>query len=82
MNRRNFFNTAAFSAVAAASVSKVAMAGLPEVALMTSTDTAAPLSPPQWPALQPGRHPEWLDAALAHEQRCQRISLGGRTRGA
>ena len=46
MNRRNFFNTAAFSAVAAASVSKVAMAGLPEVALMTSTDTAAPLSPP------------------------------------
>jgi len=46
MNRRHFFNTAAFTAVAAASVSKVAMAGLPEVALMTSTDTAAPLSPP------------------------------------
>ncbi len=46
MNRRHFFNTAAFSAVAAASVSKVALAGLPEVALMTSTDTAAPLSPP------------------------------------
>ncbi len=46
MNRRNFFNTAAFSAVAAASVSKVAMAGLPEVALMSSTDTAAPLIPP------------------------------------
>jgi len=46
MNRRHFFNTAAFTAVAAASVSKVAMAALPEVALMTSTDTAAPLSPP------------------------------------
>ena len=46
MNRRHFFNTAAFTAVAAASVSKVAMAGLPEVALMTNTNTAAPLSPP------------------------------------
>ena len=46
MNRRHFFNTAALSAVAAASVSKVAMAALPEVALMTNTDTAAPLSPP------------------------------------
>lgn len=46
MNRRNFFNTAAISAVAAASVSKVAMAALPEPALMNSPNTAAPLAPP------------------------------------
>ena len=46
MNRRNFFNTAAISAVAAASVSKVAMAALPEPAMMTSPNTAAPLAPP------------------------------------
>jgi FtsP/CotA-like multicopper oxidase with cupredoxin domain len=46
MNRRNFFNTAAISAVAAASVSKVAMAALPEPALMNSPNTAVPLAPP------------------------------------
>ena len=46
MNRRNFFNTAAISAVAAASVSKVAMAALPEPALMSSPNTSAPLAPP------------------------------------
>ena len=45
MNRRNFFNTAAISAVAAASVSKVAMAALPEPAMMSSPNTAAPLAP-------------------------------------
>jgi len=44
MNRRNFFNTAAISAVAAASVSKVAMAALPEPALMNS---------PKWNSLTP-----------------------------
>jgi len=56
MNRRNFFNTAAvsgLSAVAAASVSRVAMAALPEPAHMSHTDTAAPLSPPTGQPYQP-----------------------------
>jgi manganese oxidase len=35
MNRRNFFNSAALTAVAAASVSKVAMAALPEPVIQT-----------------------------------------------
>ena len=45
MNRRNFF-TGAATAVAAASVSKVAMAALPEPVMQSSADTAAPLAPP------------------------------------
>src|SRR3954467_447375 len=49
MNRRHFFNraaTAGMGAVAAASVSKVAMAALPEPASMGNANTAAPLTPP------------------------------------
>jgi FtsP/CotA-like multicopper oxidase with cupredoxin domain len=49
MNRRLFFNratAAGMTAVAAASVSKVAMAALPEPATMTHANTAAPLAPP------------------------------------
>jgi FtsP/CotA-like multicopper oxidase with cupredoxin domain len=49
MNRRHFFNraaTAGMTAVAAASVSKVAMAALPEPATMAHANTAAPLAPP------------------------------------
>jgi len=45
MNRRNFFSGAA-TAVAAASVSRVALAALPEPAMQTSADTAPPLHPP------------------------------------
>ncbi|MET0544199.1 MAG: copper oxidase, partial [Variovorax sp.] len=45
MNRRNFFAGAATTAVAAASVSRVAMAALPEPATQGSTATAAPLVP-------------------------------------
>ncbi|NMM90331.1 copper oxidase [Rhodococcus sp. SRB_17] len=44
MNRRNFFSGAA-AAVAAASVSRVALAALPEPALQSSADTAPPLVP-------------------------------------
>ena len=43
MNRRNFFTGAA---VAAASVSSVAMAALPEPVSQASADTAPPLAPP------------------------------------
>jgi manganese oxidase len=49
MNRRHFFNraaTAGMSAVAAASVGKVAMAALPEPATMAHANTATPLAPP------------------------------------
>lgn len=46
MKRRNFFAGAAMTAVAAASVSKVAMAALPEPVLMDTPDTAPPLLPP------------------------------------
>ncbi|PHM20624.1 MAG: copper oxidase [Curvibacter sp. PD_MW3] len=46
MNRRKFFGGAAMTAVAAASVSKVAMAALPEPVLMDKPDTAPPLLPP------------------------------------
>ena len=45
MNRRNFFSGAA-TAVAAASVSRVALAALPEPATQSSADTAPPLHPP------------------------------------
>ena len=43
MNRRNFFGGAAMTAVAAASVSRVAMAALPEPVMMGKPDTAPPL---------------------------------------
>jgi hypothetical protein len=46
MNRRNFFAGAAVTAVAAASVSRVALAALPEAVQQTSADTAAPWTPP------------------------------------
>ncbi len=46
MNRRKFFGGAAMTAVAAASVSKAAMAALPEPVLMDKPDTAPPLLPP------------------------------------
>jgi FtsP/CotA-like multicopper oxidase with cupredoxin domain len=45
MNRRNFFGGAAMTAVAAASVSRVALAALPEPVLNHKPDTAAPLHP-------------------------------------
>ena len=43
---------------------------------------AAAAGPAQWPALQPGRHAERLDTSLAHERRCQGISLDCRACGA
>ena len=48
MQRRNFFTAAAgaAAAVTAASVSRVAMAALPEPASQSSADTAPPLTPP------------------------------------
>nr|WP_315233045.1 copper oxidase [uncultured Albidiferax sp.] len=46
MDRRTFFGSAAFSAVAAASVSKVALAALPEPVIASTPATAAPLIPP------------------------------------
>ena len=46
MNRRNFFQSAAITAVTTASVSRVAMAALPEPVTMTQASTAPPLIPP------------------------------------
>ena len=46
MDRRTFFGGAALSAVAAASVSKVALAALPEPVIATTAATAPPLTPP------------------------------------
>ncbi len=46
MDRRTFFGGAALSAVAAASVSKVALAALPEPVIATTPHTAPPLIPP------------------------------------
>ena len=45
IDRRKFFGQAAFTAVAAASVSKVALAALPEPVTMMKPDTAPPLIP-------------------------------------
>jgi FtsP/CotA-like multicopper oxidase with cupredoxin domain len=45
MDRRTFFGGAAMTAVAAASVSKVAMAALPEPVIQDKPDTAPPLTP-------------------------------------
>jgi manganese oxidase len=53
MDRRNFFSQAAFTAVAAASVSKVALAALPEPVVMMKPDTAPPLVPPNGPPYNP-----------------------------
>ena len=52
MQRRQFFAGAA-TAVAAASVSRVAMAALPEPTLQATADTAAPLLPPNGQPYQP-----------------------------
>ncbi len=46
LNRRHFFAGAAATAVAAASVNRVALAALPEAVQQTSADTAAPWTPP------------------------------------
>ena len=46
MDRRNFFGGAAATAITLASVSKVAMAALPEPVTMTKPDTAPPMVPP------------------------------------
>lgn len=46
LNRRNFFSGAALAAIAGASVSKVAMAALPEPVLVSTPNTAPPLMPP------------------------------------
>jgi manganese oxidase len=45
-SRRNFFAAAAGGAIAASSVSRVAMAALPEPVLQDSTNTMPPLAPP------------------------------------
>jgi FtsP/CotA-like multicopper oxidase with cupredoxin domain len=52
MNRRNFFSGAA-TAVAAASVSRVALAALPEPVTQSSPDTAPPLVPQSGRPYQP-----------------------------
>ena len=46
MQRRHFFAGAALGAVAATSVSRVALAALPEAVQQSSADTAAPWTPP------------------------------------
>ncbi len=53
MNRRNFFSGAAVAAVAASSVSRVALAALPEPVTQGSADTAGPLVPPTGRPYQP-----------------------------
>ncbi len=53
MNRRNFFSGAAVAAVAASSVSRVALAALPEPVTQGSAETAAPLVPPTGRPYQP-----------------------------
>ena len=45
MNRRNFFQGAALGAVAASSVSRVALAAVPEPSVMNHANTAPPLVP-------------------------------------
>jgi FtsP/CotA-like multicopper oxidase with cupredoxin domain len=45
MNRRNFFQGATLGAVAASSVSRVALAAVPEPVSMTHANTAPPLVP-------------------------------------
>ncbi len=45
MNRREFISSAAFGAVAAAGVSKAALAAIPEPVIVTSAETAPPLRP-------------------------------------
>ena len=81
MNRRNFFSGAA-TAVAAASVSRVAMAALPEPAMQTSADTAAPLHPPTGRPYHPVVTLNGWTAPLAHERGRERVPPGGRARSA
>ena len=53
MDRRTFFGGAVLSAVAASSVSKVALAALPEPVIATSPATAPPLIPPNGRSYNP-----------------------------
>jgi hypothetical protein len=64
--RRDFLKAAGLAggAVAVAMVNRVALAALPEPVVQTQT-------------LQSGGDAEWLDPAVAHEQRRQGISSGG-----
>jgi multidrug efflux system outer membrane protein len=69
-------------AVSAASVSKVAMAALPEPAIQTKPDTAGPLVPNTGRPYNPVVTLNGWTAALAHEQRRQGVPPGRRARGA
>lgn len=82
-SRRFFIQTAGLAgAVAATAVSRVAMAALPEPVMQGSPDTMPPLVPATGRPYNPVVTPQWLDPALAHEPRCERVSSGGRTCGA
>ena len=54
----------------------------PKRVIMDNADTQRAAGAAERPPLQPGRHAERLDAALAHEGRRQGIPPGGRTGGA
>ncbi len=70
------------AAVAAAAVSRVAMAALPEPVIQTRPDTMPPLVPNTGRPYNPVVTLERLDAALAHEQRREGVPPGRRAGGA
>ena len=79
VSRRQFLlgAGAAGLAVSTATVSKVAMAALPEIVSTTSADTQSPLVPSTGrSALQPCCDIERLDSALAHAQWREGVPFG------
>ena len=67
MNTRRAFLAGAAVTMASASVSRHALAGLPEPVIQASPNTQDPLFSKKWSQLQPCCHAQWLDIALAYE---------------
>ena len=84
-SRRRIFSrrcAAITAAAAAASVSKVALAALPEPVIANQARHDAAAGAFDRPPIQPGRHAKRLDIAMAHERRRQGIPSGRRAGGA
>ena len=68
-SRRNFLRAAgaAGALLTAATVSRAAQGAVPEAPIQEKPDTQPPLAAARRPPLQPRRHAQRLDAAVAHE---------------
>ncbi len=81
--RRHFFQSAGIAggALAAAAISRLALAALPEPVLQNAPDTMPPLAPPNGRPYRPVLTLNGWTTALAHARRCEGIPSGGRAGG-